>query len=209
MNVDPVDDCRFFYINEYYQTTSQSDWRTRIGSFRIDGCTSDTDRPSSAPTTSPIFTPTATPNTATPTATAAPVNPPTPSAKSKAIRFIITNTRNERHTMTKLTIEWPASNGSLLQVRRGTNQVIFDTITPQEASPLTIEGSDWSSTAIDLARTIGPGSSKSYTARFDGFISTLSEEYKITATFDDDDDGGAAGQDDALARHFDVSLILD
>ncbi|MDQ3664296.1 MAG: hypothetical protein M3353_06500 [Actinomycetota bacterium] len=38
MNVDPVDDCTFWYVNEYYSDTSQVGWRTRIASFRLPGC---------------------------------------------------------------------------------------------------------------------------------------------------------------------------
>lgn len=38
MNVDPTDDCTFWYVNEYYQTTSRAFWQTRIGSFRLPGC---------------------------------------------------------------------------------------------------------------------------------------------------------------------------
>ncbi len=38
MNVDPTDDCTFWYVNEYYQVTSQNNWQTRIGSFRLPGC---------------------------------------------------------------------------------------------------------------------------------------------------------------------------
>ncbi len=44
MVVDPVDDCTFWYTNEYYtaasQATSTVGWLTRIGSFKVDpGCT--------------------------------------------------------------------------------------------------------------------------------------------------------------------------
>ena len=35
LTVDPVDDCTFWYTTEYYPTTSQFNWRTRIGSFRF------------------------------------------------------------------------------------------------------------------------------------------------------------------------------
>jgi len=38
MTVDPVDDCTFWYANEYYATTGQFNWRTRIGSFKFDAC---------------------------------------------------------------------------------------------------------------------------------------------------------------------------
>jgi hypothetical protein len=42
MNVDPRDDCTFYYINEYYtaesQATSPAGWLTRIGVFKFPGC---------------------------------------------------------------------------------------------------------------------------------------------------------------------------
>jgi N-acetylneuraminic acid mutarotase len=40
MTVDPVDDCTFWYTQEYYQTTSSFNWRTRIGNFKFPTCTS-------------------------------------------------------------------------------------------------------------------------------------------------------------------------
>src|SRR5437867_8782235 len=38
MNVDPADDCTVWYVNEYYQTTSAGGWQTRIGNFKLPGC---------------------------------------------------------------------------------------------------------------------------------------------------------------------------
>jgi hypothetical protein len=38
LTIDPVDDCTFWYTNEYYATTSQFNWRTRIGNFRFASC---------------------------------------------------------------------------------------------------------------------------------------------------------------------------
>jgi len=38
LNIDPLDDCTFWYVNEYYQATSSEGWQTRIGSFRLSGC---------------------------------------------------------------------------------------------------------------------------------------------------------------------------
>jgi hypothetical protein len=42
MNVDPSDDCTFWYVNEYYtlagQNSSTAGWQTRIGSFKLPGC---------------------------------------------------------------------------------------------------------------------------------------------------------------------------
>ena len=42
LNVDPTDDCTFWYVNEYYtlagQLSSTAGWQTRIGSFKLEGC---------------------------------------------------------------------------------------------------------------------------------------------------------------------------
>jgi subtilisin-like proprotein convertase family protein len=37
MNVDPVDDCTFWYINQFIATTG-TNWRLRVGAFRLPGC---------------------------------------------------------------------------------------------------------------------------------------------------------------------------
>ena len=37
MTVDPADDCTMWFTSEYYAATSTAGWRTRIGSFRVDG----------------------------------------------------------------------------------------------------------------------------------------------------------------------------
>ena len=38
MNVDPVDDCTFWYVNQYIPISSPGGWRLRIGSFKFPGC---------------------------------------------------------------------------------------------------------------------------------------------------------------------------
>jgi hypothetical protein len=38
MTVDPVDDCTFWYTNEYLASSGTFNWHTRIGSFTISGC---------------------------------------------------------------------------------------------------------------------------------------------------------------------------
>ena len=38
MNVDPTDDCTFWFVNEYLPTTSERGWQLRIGSFRFNEC---------------------------------------------------------------------------------------------------------------------------------------------------------------------------
>lgn len=39
MSVDPVDDCTFWFTQEYYGTDSGFGWRTRVGSFKFPSCT--------------------------------------------------------------------------------------------------------------------------------------------------------------------------
>ena len=34
MTVDPVDDCTFWYVNQYLPVNSGNGWRIRVGSFR-------------------------------------------------------------------------------------------------------------------------------------------------------------------------------
>jgi hypothetical protein len=47
MSVDPVDDCTFWYTNEYYAANG-GNWQTRIGSFKYPSCTG-------SPTQTPNF----------------------------------------------------------------------------------------------------------------------------------------------------------
>lgn len=38
LNIDPTDDCTFWYTNEYYITDSGNGWQLRIGAFRFNEC---------------------------------------------------------------------------------------------------------------------------------------------------------------------------
>jgi hypothetical protein len=63
LTIDPVDDCTFWYTNEYYASTGVN-WRTRIANFKFPTCVFGTP----SPTPSPTPTATATiPPTPTPT----------------------------------------------------------------------------------------------------------------------------------------------
>ena len=74
LTIDPVDDCTFWYTNEYYPTGSSSfNWRTRIGSFKFASCGSI------VPTPTATNTPVVSTNTPTPTAISQPTNTPRPS----------------------------------------------------------------------------------------------------------------------------------
>jgi subtilisin-like proprotein convertase family protein len=82
MNVDPADDCTFWFTGEYNTATS---WSTRIGSFKFDQCGGGpTPTPTNTPTAGPTPTPT---NTPTQAPTATPTTPPTatPAATSTPV----------------------------------------------------------------------------------------------------------------------------
>jgi hypothetical protein len=38
MEIDPADDCTFWYVNDYLPATATTNWHTRIGSFSLPGC---------------------------------------------------------------------------------------------------------------------------------------------------------------------------
>jgi len=67
LTVDPVDDCTFWFTGEYLSTdVGASDWRTRIGSFRLPGClTASTTTSSTTSSTTTSSTTTTRPTTTT------------------------------------------------------------------------------------------------------------------------------------------------
>ncbi len=54
MNVDPTDDCTFWYVNQWTPVTSGSGWQLRVGSFRFNECGSPTYVMGASPTTQTI-----------------------------------------------------------------------------------------------------------------------------------------------------------
>jgi hypothetical protein len=55
MGIDPVDDCTFWYTNEYLSTTGPAPWRTKIGYMKYPGCGVATPTPTPAtPTPTPV-----------------------------------------------------------------------------------------------------------------------------------------------------------
>jgi hypothetical protein len=43
LSVDPLDDCTFWYTQEYYSASSSAGWKTRIGAFKLADCGLDSD----------------------------------------------------------------------------------------------------------------------------------------------------------------------
>ena len=74
LTIDPVDDCTFWYTQEYIPANGSFNWRTRIGAFKFPGCGGS---PTPTPTPSPTVTPSPTPSPSpTPTPTPTPTPPP-------------------------------------------------------------------------------------------------------------------------------------
>src|SRR5207247_5559011 len=40
MTIDPIDQCTFYYTNEYLKTNGAFNWSTRISAFKFPSCTS-------------------------------------------------------------------------------------------------------------------------------------------------------------------------
>src|SRR5438874_13619680 len=95
MTVDPVDDCTFWYTNEYYQTTGSYNWRTRIGNFKFPNCTLGT------PTPTVTGTPPTATNTPTPTITPTPTQTPCPPQVFSGSITTSDSTENTRLTRTQ------------------------------------------------------------------------------------------------------------
>src|SRR6202790_851758 len=57
MSVDPVDDCTFWYTNEYLKNSGSFNWSTRIASFKFPSCTSVVAAPTFNPPAGPYASP--------------------------------------------------------------------------------------------------------------------------------------------------------
>jgi hypothetical protein len=82
MSVDPVDDCSFWYTQEYYMSraSGNADWQTRVGKIQLSDC-GGSPPPTATPTEEPPTpTPTYTSEPPTPTPTG---EPPTPTPTSE------------------------------------------------------------------------------------------------------------------------------
>lgn len=82
LTVDPVDDCTFWYTNEYLSTNGAYNWRTRIGTFKLPACgvpATATPTATDTPTPTNTATPTLT-HTPSPTKTSTPTITPTATA---------------------------------------------------------------------------------------------------------------------------------
>jgi len=138
LTVDPVDDCTFWYTQEYYQTTSQFNWRTRIGSFKLAACGGG---PSPTPTATATVTPTAIATaTATFTPTNTPTNTPTATATATAT-FTPTNTPTNTPTATATATATPTNTPTNTPTATATaTPTNTPTATPTPGAELLVNG---------------------------------------------------------------------
>ncbi len=82
MQIDPADDCTFWYTTMYYPSSTSFNWRTRIGSFKFSECSR---------TTATVVTPNPSTvtlgNTITYTATVSDTSPGTPSTPTGSVSW--------------------------------------------------------------------------------------------------------------------------
>ena len=110
MSIDPVDDCTFWYTDQYLQTTGSFNWSTRIASFKFPTCSPPDDLPPSVSITAPANNATVS-GTVTVTATASDDDEAVAS-----VQFQLDGTNlGSKLTATPYSISWDtttASNGS-------------------------------------------------------------------------------------------------
>jgi hypothetical protein len=96
MQIDPVDDCTFWYTNEFYAGSSNKEWSTKVAAFSFPGCPGSAPAPDPAPsgggssgeTPTPAPSPTVTKPPPGPTPYPGPaVNPPALQTATGATRF--------------------------------------------------------------------------------------------------------------------------
>jgi hypothetical protein len=109
LSVDPVDDCTFWYTNEYLQASGTFNWSTRIASFRFPNCPAVVPSPTATTTSTPTGSPTAT-LTAAPTLTSTPTN--TSTATSTSVPPTATQTATNTPTATNTSTSTPGTKVS-------------------------------------------------------------------------------------------------
>jgi hypothetical protein len=144
LTVDPLDDCTFWYTNEYLAGSGTFNWHTRIGTFRLPGCGV------------PDFALSASPPSVT-------VNP------GQAATYTVTITPQGGYggTPTLSVSGLPAgASGSFSPIANGTSTltVTTDAATPVNSYPLTVAGTDGALTHTAGATLVVAGPDYSLTA---------------------------------------------
>ncbi|MEO8286116.1 MAG: hypothetical protein ABI670_06735 [Chloroflexota bacterium] len=193
LTVDPIDDCTFWYTNEYYPAgATQYNWRTRIGSFQFPGCVSGpapTATPASATATPApaTATPTRVPATATPTRVPATATPtrvpatatPTPTAGDFSLTVAPTSRTVPRNSSTTYAVSLTSLNGfagSVTLSVTGLPSRATGTFSPNPVT-LTSGGTGTSTFTVNVKRNVAPGT---YTLTVRGVNGSLSHTQTVT-----------------------------
>jgi hypothetical protein len=180
MQLDPVDDCTFWFTEEYIKTTGSFNWSTRIANFKFPNCG----------ITTPDFSLSATPSSQTVNGAASTTYTATVTSLngfSGTVGLTVSGCpSNTTCTLNPTSVTVPPTQNSTLTVQTTTN-------TPSGSYTLTITGTsgglihttavtlivivpDFSITATPSSQTIAAGGSVSYTAKLsalNGFSGTV------------------------------------
>jgi hypothetical protein len=172
-----VDDCTFWYTNEYYSTTSQFNWRTRIGSFKFPGCAIGTPTPTATgtpPTSTPTRTATNTATaTSTPTNTPAVTDTPTSTATTASTTALVENDDINIVYDNWFGIADANASGGTYRMDKVKNNSAQFTFTAKSVTWITLTGPDQGKAQV-LIDGVGKGS-------FDLYSSSV--QYQVTKTF--------------------------
>lgn len=157
MAIDPVDDCTFWYTQEY---AASNVWRTRIGNFKFPSCGAGTPTPTPTLTPTPSPTPTATiPVTPTPTPTPTPHIPVTVSLPFAVISTGVTNFTE--------TVETTSIDSSLNLVGFQGDFTYDSSVITFQATPISAAG--LTATNWNVTGNVQPGTGTIRTLRISAF----------------------------------------
>jgi hypothetical protein len=175
LTVDPVDDCTFWYTNEYYPAGATSfNWRTRIGSFKFASCggapPTNTPTPGVGPTNTPTNTPTATPT-----------NTPNPNSPDFSLAVSPTSRTVARPGSTTYAVSLTSLNGFTGNVSLSVSGLPSKTSASFSPNPVTL-GASGSSTLTVSADANGPRGTYTLTVTGTGGGQTHSQTVTLTLT---------------------------
>jgi hypothetical protein len=174
MTVDPVDDCTFWYTNEYYPSgATQYNWRTRIGSFKFPGC-GGAPQPTPTNTTVPPATNTPVPPTAT--ATPNPSQPDFSVSVSPSSRTVARGGANVAYTVMLTSVNNFSGNVSLSV--SGLPGKVSGTFSP---NPVPLSGGGTGSSTLTIAAGRG-GPTGTFTLTITGTAGGNSHSQDVTLT---------------------------
>jgi hypothetical protein len=164
MTVDPVDDCTFWYTNEYLAQNGTFNWHTRIGTFKLAGCGAPDFAVSATPASQTVSQGGSTTYTVNVTPTGGFTGNVTLSASGLPAGASATLSPNPTTGASTMTVQTSAStpSGSSVVTIAGASGAVTRTTTVT----LVVQGpaaADFALSASPASRTIAQGASTTYT----------------------------------------------